>query len=89
MVEYENGFLQETQLKKDEVEKKATAEEMRKKACEKLGDTKKRQELEDSPGPCRKRKSRELLEYLKYKQDSNRENTEKQLKIREQELVLE
>ena len=60
---------------------------MRKKACEKLGETKKRHELEDTPGPCRKKKSTEFLEYLKYKQDSNKENTEKQLKIREQEIV--
>lgn len=48
---------------------------MRKKACEKLGETKTRQEPEDGPGPCRKRKSTEFLEYLKYKQDSNKENT--------------
>ena len=90
MVEYENGFLQELQLKKDKVEKeKATAEEMRKKAREKLGETKKRHELEDTPSPCRKRKSTEFLEYLKYKQDSNKENTGKQLKIREQEIMLE
>lgn len=89
MVEYENGFLQELKQKKDKVEKeKATAEEMRKKACEKRGETKKRHELEDTP-PCRKRKSTEFLEYLKYKQDSNKENTEKQLKIREQEIMLE
>ena len=72
--EYENGFVQEFQLKKDKVEKeKATAEEMRKKACEKLGETKKRHKLEDTPGPCRKRKSTDFLEYLKYKQDSNKE----------------
>ncbi|CAB4025849.1 Hypothetical predicted protein [Paramuricea clavata] len=90
MVEYENGFLQESQLKKDKVEKeKATAEEMRKKACEKLGETKKREEQEDTSGPGRKRKSTEFLEYLKYKQDTNKENTEKQLKIREQEIILE
>jgi hypothetical protein len=90
MVEYENGFLQESKLKKDKVEKeKATAEEMRKKACEKLGETKKRQEQEDTSGPGRKRKSTEFLEYLKYKQDTNKENTEKQLKICEQEIILE
>ena len=90
MVECENGFLQEVQLKRDKVEKeKTTAEEMRKKACEKLGETKKRQELEDTSGPGRKRKSTEFLEYLKYKQDTNKENTEKQLKIREQEIMLE
>jgi hypothetical protein len=74
---------------------------MRKKACEKLGETKKRQEQEDTSGPGRKRKSTdtsgpgrkrkstEFLEYLKYKQDTNKENTEKQLKICEQEIILE
>ncbi|CAB4025900.1 Hypothetical predicted protein [Paramuricea clavata] len=62
---------------------------MRKKACQKLGETKKRQEQEETSGPCRKRKSTEFLEYLKYIQDTNKENTEIQLKIREQEIILE
>lgn len=57
MVEYENGFLHEQQLKLDKAEKeKTTAEKMRQKACEKLGETKKREELEASTA-CRKRKS--------------------------------
>lgn len=89
MVEYENGFQQEKQLKLDKAEKeKTTAEKMRQKACEKLGETKKREELE-APGSNRKRKSTEFIEYLKYKHDSNKENTDRQLKIREEEVKLE
>ena len=61
---------------------------MRQKACEKLGETKKREEL-DAPGCSRKRKSTECLEYLQYKHDSSKENTDKQLKIREEEVKLE
>ena len=73
------------QEKKDK--EKATEEEIRCIECEKLGETSKRQEPDSS---SRKRKGSELfIEYLKHKHESNRENTEKQLKIREEELKLE
>ena len=52
----------------------------------KLGETSKRQEPDTS---SRKRKGSEFIKYLKHKHESNRENTEKQLKIREEELKLE
>ena len=62
MVEYENGFLQGIQFKKDKLEKEnATVEIIRKKACEKLGETKKRHKLEDTPGLCKNRKRQNFL----------------------------
>ena len=65
MVEYENGFLQELQLKKDKVEKeKATAEEMRKKACEKLGETKKGMSLKILLVPAEREKAQSFLNTL-------------------------
>ena len=72
------------QEKKDK--EKATEEEIRGMECEKLGETSKRQEPDTSG---RKRKGSEFTEYLKHKHESNRENIEKQLKIREEELKLE
>ena len=86
-VDYEKGFLEEKHSKQEKKDKeKATAEEMRRMAWEKLGERSKRQEPDTS---SRKRKGSEFIKYLKHKHESNRENTEKQLKIREEELKLE
>ena len=85
--DYEKGFVQEKQVKQDKKDKeKLTAEDMRQTACERLGETSKRQEQNPLP---RKRKSTEFMEYLKYKHDANKQTTEKQLKIREEELKIE
>ena len=87
MVDYEKDFVEEKHLKQEKKDKeKGTAEEMRRMACEKLGETSKRQEPDTS---SRKRKGSEFIEYLKHKHESNRKNTEKQLKIREEELKFE
>lgn len=87
MTDFENGFVEEIEFKQQKKDKeKANAEEMRRKACEKLGETSKRNELDT---PSRKRKATEFVEYLKHKEEGNRQNTEKQLKLREEELKLE
>ena len=87
MKDFEDGFVQEMEKKQEQQEKeKANAEEMRRMASEKLGETLQRKELDT---PSRKRKSTEFVEYLKQKEESNRRNTERQLNIREEELKLE
>ena len=87
MKDFEHGFDQEMEKKQEQQEKeKANAEEMRRMASEKLGETCQRKELDT---PSRKRKSTEYVEYLKQKEESNRRNTERQLNIREEELKLE
>jgi hypothetical protein len=87
MKDFELGFVQEIEKKQEQQEKeKATAEEMRRKASEKLGETSQRKELVT---PSKKRKSTEFVEYLKQKEEGNRLNTERQLNIREEELKLE
>ena len=87
MKDFELGFVQEIEKKQEQQEKeKATAEEMRRKASEKLGKTSQRKELVT---PSKKRKSTEFVEYLKQKEEGNRLNTERQLNIREEELKLE
>ncbi len=85
--DFEHGFVQEMIKKQEQQEKeKANAEEMRRMASEKLGETRQQKELDT---PIRKRKSTEFVEYLKQKEKSNKRNTERQLNIREEELKLE
>lgn len=87
MVDFENGFVEEMELRQQKKDKeKANAKEMRQIACEKLGETSQRNNLDT---PSRKRKATEFVEYLKQKEEGNRLNTERQLKIREEELKLE
>ena len=86
MAECKNGFLLESQSRKDKLDKeKATAEDMRRKATEKFS------EMQERYGEATKSKRRKvgvLIDYLKSKEEANKENFEKEFTLR-QELNLQ
>ena len=86
MVKYKKRFLLETTIRKMKRrrKKKWQPKIWEKKASEKLSET-----TDRKGGNAKKRKASELVEYLKFKQDVNKANTEKVLSLREEELRLE
>ena len=81
-----------TKIKKAEKEK-ATAEEVKKQAMERMPDTKKRENLNDESGIANgkkkvRRSTSDAIDYLKQKSIKNHDLKEKELDLRKRELEL-